>query len=91
MLIALDRTNIIYVVFQAHGFLWALIADARSFQTFSTILDWLTHLASISCWYQSDARQDEFTLSQVCVFFGQPENTQMPVIVKQWNTSYALF
>ena len=37
-----------------------LIADARLFQALAAILYWLTHLASISCWYRSDAKQDEF-------------------------------
>ena len=34
-----------------------LIMDARSFQALATILERLTHLASISCWYRSNARQ----------------------------------
>ena len=58
-----DRTHSIYVIFQSCGFHDAprvLIVDASSFQAFTAILDWLTHLASISCWYQSNARQDEF-------------------------------
>ena len=40
-----------------------LIADARSYPALAAILDWLTHLASISWWYRSDARHDEFRKS----------------------------
>ena len=53
------RTCTIYVGFQSHVFhnvLWVLIVDARSFQVFLVILDWLIHLASISCWHRSDSR-----------------------------------
>ena len=38
------------------------IADARSFQAYVAILDFVTHLASITCWCRSDARQDKFVL-----------------------------
>ena len=54
MIIVFDRTHTIYVAFQSRGFY-----DVP-FQALPAILDWLTHLASISCWYWSDARQDEF-------------------------------
>ena len=49
---AFDRTHTMYVVFQSRGFYdvpRVLVADARSFQALATILDWLTHLPSISC------------------------------------------
>ena len=52
--------HIIYVVFHSRGFYnvpRVLIADARSFQTLAAVLDYVTHLASISCWYRSDASQ----------------------------------
>ena len=39
--------------------------DARSFQAFAAILDWLTHLAPISCWYRSDAGQEYLKLLYV--------------------------
>ena len=35
-----------------------------SFEALAAILDYMTHLASMSCRYQFDARQDEFRLSQ---------------------------
>ena len=57
---AFDRTHTIYVVIQSRGFHdvpRALMRDALSFQ----FLDSLTHFASISCWYRSGARQDEFS------------------------------
>ena len=44
-----------------------LIADARSFQALVAILDYVTRLASMSCWYRSDARQDEFRPSQAAL------------------------
>jgi len=53
-IIAFDRTHTIYIVFQPRGFydvLRVLIADVRSFQALAAILDWLTHLAKILCWY----------------------------------------
>ena len=55
--IAFDRRDIIYVVLNhSHGFynvLWELIMDAslRSFQGLTAILDYVTHVASMSCWY----------------------------------------
>ena len=55
----------IYVVFHScwfYDFPWVLIMDARSFQALAAILDYVTHSASISCWYRLDARQDEFRL-----------------------------
>ena len=67
-----------------------LIADARSFQALAAILDYVTPLGSLSCWYGSDAREDEFKLLyfefQKCevmtmsVVGGQPKNTQIPVM-----------
>ena len=45
-----------------------LIAHARSLQTFTAVLDWLTHLVAISCWYRSDARQDESQKMLYCKF-----------------------
>jgi len=56
---AFKRTHTIYVVFHSHGFYdvpRVFIVDARSFQALATILDYV---------YRSDARQDEFILSQV--------------------------
>ena len=66
LLIAFDRTHTIYVFFHSCAFYEdprVLIADARSFQAFDAILDHVTHSASISCWYRSNARQDEFRLN----------------------------
>ena len=65
MLIAFDITHTIHVVFHSRGFYdvpRVLIADARSFQALAAIWDYVTHLASVSCCYRSDARQDEFRL-----------------------------
>ena len=45
--IAFDRTHTTHVGF--YDVPWVMIADARSFQAFAAIFDWLTHLASISC------------------------------------------
>ena len=56
------------VVFHSHGFYdvpRVLIADARSFQALAAILDYVTHLASMLCWYRPDARQDEFRILKV--------------------------
>ena len=36
-----------------------LIADSRAFQALAAILDYVTYLVSMSCWYRSDAGQDE--------------------------------
>ena len=69
-LVAFERTHTIFVVFQARGFHdvpRVVIADARPFQALAAILDMVTRLASISCWYRSDARQDEFRLSQAAL------------------------
>ena len=66
IIIALDRTHTIYVVFQSRGFYdvpRVLIGDAKSFQALAATLDYVILLASTSLWYQSDARQDEFRLS----------------------------
>ena len=60
MTLAFDKTHIIYVVFQSPGFYdvqRVLIADARPFLVLAATLDWLTHLASISYRYRSDAKQ----------------------------------
>ena len=37
----------------------------------STIFNWLTHLASISCLYRSNARQDEFRPPQAALIYGE--------------------
>ena len=59
-------------------------ADARSLQALATILEHVTH-SKMSRWYRSDARQDEFRLSQVALLYkvmtmyvvgGQPKNTR---------------
>lgn len=60
MTMAFDKTHIIYVVFQSPGFYdvqRVLIADARPFLALAATLDRLTHLASISYRYRSDAKQ----------------------------------
>ena len=60
----------IYVVSHPRGFNdvpRALIADDRSFQALAAILDYVTHLAPMSCWYRSDATQDEFRLFQAAL------------------------
>lgn len=52
LLIAFDRMQTIYIIFQSRGFNdvpWVLIADSSSFQALTTILDWLTLLTSTSC------------------------------------------
>ena len=41
--------------------------NARSFQALAAILDYMTHLAAMSCLYQSNARQDGFRLSQAAL------------------------
>ena len=69
VLFAFGRTHTICVVFQSRGFYdvpRVLIADTaiRHFRLLAAILDWLRHLASISCWYRPNARQDKFRLSQ---------------------------
>ena len=48
----------------SHGY---LTADARSLQALAAILDYVTHLAPISCWYRSDAKQNEFRLFQAAL------------------------
>ena len=72
MTFAFDKTHTFYVVFQSPGFydvqrVLILFADARPFQALAAILDWLTHLASISYPYRSDAKQDEFGLCQAAL------------------------
>ena len=60
-----DRVHPIYMVFHSRGFYdvpRVLIADSRSFQALAAILDSVTHLATMSCWYRSDARQVEVRL-----------------------------
>ena len=50
--IAFDRKRSIYVVFPSRGFYEVprvLIAAARSFQALAAILDYVTHLALMSC------------------------------------------
>ena len=37
---------------------WELILNATSCQTLDAILDYVTHLASMSCWYRFNGRQD---------------------------------
>ena len=97
IVIAFDRAQTIYVVFQSCRFyyvLHVLIEDARSFQALAAKLDWLTHLASISCWYQCDARQDEFRLKLLYCEFQKYEVATMSVIggrpkkKKHANSSY---
>ena len=54
--IVFDRTRTIYVVFHSRGFYdvpRVLIAGARLFQALAAILDYVTHLASVSCWSQA--------------------------------------
>jgi len=74
-------THTIYVVFQSCGFVpRVLVADARSFHALATIMDWLTHLASISCWYRLDTRQDEFRLKLLYCEFQKYKVMTMSVI-----------
>ena len=64
--IEFDRTQ-----FRSRGFydvLRVLIADVSSLQALAAILDFVKHQASLSCWYRSDARQDERRLSQAALF-----------------------
>ena len=68
--IVFDRMHTIYIVFHSSWFYdvpQVLIADARSFQALPAILDYVTHIASMSYWYQSDARQNGFRLSQAAL------------------------
>ena len=99
LLIALDRMHTVHADFYSSGFYdvpRVLISDARSFQALAPILDHVTHLASISCWYRSDVRQDRFRRSQAALLWiqkykvmtmsvvgGQPKNSQIPVIKQQ--------
>ena len=39
----------------------------RSFQALAAILDYVTNLAPMSCWYRSDATKDEFRLFQAAL------------------------
>ena len=60
-----QKAYYIYVVFHSRGFFdvpRVLIADARSFQALAAILDYVTHLDSMSWWYRSDDRQNEMTV-----------------------------
>ena len=56
MFVVLNHSHRFYDV------LWELIMDASSFQGLTAILDYVTHLASMSCWYSSYSRRDEFKL-----------------------------
>ena len=81
----------IYLVFHSHGFYdvpRVLTADARSLQALATILDHVND-RTMSCWYRSDARQDEFRLSQAALLYkvmtmsvvgSQRKHTQIPEI-----------
>ena len=70
--IAFDRVQNIFVVFHSREFYdipRVLIADAtsRSFEALAAMCEcgpYVIHLASISCWYRSDARPDEFRPSR---------------------------
>jgi len=101
-IITFERTHTIYVVFHSRGFFdvpRVLIADARSFQALAAILDYVTHLDSMSCWHRSDARQNgllhcEFQKNEVMtmsVVGGQPKKARKYISYKQQNTSSALF
>ena len=60
-----ERILTVSVVFHSHGFYdvpWVFIVDARSFHALAAIVDYVTHLASMLCWYRPDARQDEFRI-----------------------------
>ena len=69
----LDRINTYYLCcFHSSWFcnvFRVLIVNARSFQALAAILDYMTHLVLMSCWYQSDARQDKFTLFQASLLW----------------------
>ena len=70
MITAFERTRTIYVAFHSRGFYDVpriLIRMLGHFLALAAILDYVTHLASMSCWYRSDARQDEFRLSQAAL------------------------
>ena len=89
------RQNAYYL--RRFSFLRVLIVDAGSFQALAAILDYLTHLGSISCWHQSDVIQQELRLSQdayIYCEFQKYEAMTMSVICGQpkkhthTNTSY---
>ena len=61
------RQNVVFQSTGVYDVQRVLIADARLFLALAAILDWLTHLASISYGYRSDAKQDEFGLSQAAL------------------------
>ena len=70
-----------------------LTADARSLQALAAISDYVTHLAPMSCWYRSDAKQDEFRLFQeLYCEFQKYEVTNMSVVCgepkRHADTSY---
>ena len=76
LIIVFERMHTISIVFHSREFYdvpWVLIADAKSFQALTTNLDYVTHLVSMSCWYRSDARQDEFRLELLYCEFSKYE------------------
>ena len=83
--ITFDRIHTIYIVFQSckhYSVPWVLMTDARPFHAFAAILDWLTHLASISCWHWFDARQDEFSC-----FIVNFKSTRLWSCRRRWSAS----
>lgn len=83
--ITFDRIHTIYIVFQPcrhYSVPWVLMTDARPFHAFAAILDWLTHLASISCWHWSNARQDEFSC-----FIVNFKSTRLWSCRRRWSAS----
>ena len=89
----------------AGNFLWLHFLNNRSsiqffldqwvlcfFQALAAILDYMTHLTSISFWYRSDARQDEFNCKLLYCEFQWCEVMTMSVVGSQpnkhTNTSY---
>ena len=56
-----------------------LIVDARSFETLAAILDYVTHLASVSCWYLLYCEFQKYEDMTKSVVGGQP--------IKHANTS----
>ena len=55
----------------------------------AAILDSLTGLASISCWYQYDARQDEFRLKLLYCEFQKYKVMTMSVVDVQLKKKHA--
>ena len=60
-IVAFDRTHTIYLVFHCRGFYnvpRVLIAESKSFQALTAILDYVIQLASMLCSYRSDNKMN---------------------------------